>query len=148
MRALRTSVWGSPNDPPLTVIARQCDVSIPVEEVAPEHWEVGFFLISDIFDVPDDTSLERATYLGAERASQRQREERDMAMAYFWYVTILRRINAGGTMQAAEAAPLSRADLEVVLRQVASHPNYRSQRIIMLDADGAEVTLEDGKIDA
>lgn len=146
MKVLRCSIYESPTAPPLTIVTRACDLHEPVEVAARdlETMHPGTFIVVDIFDVEPavyDSEL-ASVHAGMQRLkdSVRALDERNMAVSYYWNAMHLKITSREGALANPNRAPLSKAQLEVVMRQLVRHPNYQAQHIFMISKDGDVVT--------
>lgn len=135
---------------PITVVMRDIDM-----KVKPEYFEAenmsgmgdGAFIITDIFDIPDDSDIEAATLI----AILRQREisgldEANMAVLYYYDADAFDRLKPGGVLTTSRPSPLSREQIEYVLLRLRDHPNYKGYTISCHDREFNLITLRDGKI--
>lgn len=106
----------------------------------------GTLVVHDIFEMSDDTDIGEATLEGMRRLQERAELERDMALSYHWNGEYLRRVNEGGLLMNDQPAPIPAEDYRGVLAQLADHPNYKHQRIVVVTEDGTILEMLDGEI--
>ena len=146
-RILRASMYPPGGDPPVTIVLREVDLTMPIEEAAKLNDEMpGGFVITDIFELPGNPSIEQATFKAIELANAAQEREQDMALTYYYEASYLRNVAPGGVLAMTQPAPLSVEDLAVPLRQLANHPEYRNHTIVGISMDGKIVELRNGKV--
>lgn len=146
MKALRVTHW-APDLDPVTIIAREDALKVSIEAMAETQRIAGVFTIIDFFEVEDDGDAEGAAAIGAKRAAERFKVERNMAMLFYFDAETLARVNPGGVLTATLPAPLSKDDIVATLLQLAAHPNYhRSQSVLAISEDHEIVMLRGGEI--
>lgn len=144
MRYLRSSIYASPVDPPVTTVAGEDGMTDTLESIRHSLLEPGLLIIHEIFEASD--SLEAATVEAARRQQANAEQEAHQAMLYYWTVSQWHLVTAGGTLLMDKPAPLSREEIEVVFAQLAQHPDYRGIHIISHTRTGEMVELVNGKI--
>jgi hypothetical protein len=145
MRALRSSLYVSAYDPPLTTVILESDVIDTLESIATNLPPLEALIVTDIFDSADD--IAQATVEAELRRRTNAEQEAHMAMLYYWTVQTWQRIPAGGAIGMPKRAPLSREEIEVVFARLAQHPEYKNFTIIAFSRDGQPVMLANGKIE-
>lgn len=144
MRILRYTMY-SPDLQPVSPIVRDIDMTVLLEEAA--YLQPGMFAIIDIFEMPDNSTLEQCIAGGLERMHERIDDERNMAMHYYWHAQQLMFAISTGVIANTRPAPLTADQLKVSLEQLATHPDYRRQTIRSIADDGTFVVLADGRVD-
>lgn len=147
MKVIRSTMYPPDINAPVTIIASQRSLRVPVEQAAAEMEQPGVFVVSDIFGMPDSADEVKVSMEGARRERAAANAERNMAISYYWNAAQLARMAEGGVLANPRPAPLSAKQIEVVLRQLAKHPSYRKQMIACVAKDLKLVRLEtDGTI--
>lgn len=153
-KVIRTSLYRDPYDnTPITIVSRAIDLRKPAEEVAREmeRSSPGVFVVSEVFEVDEATyadplKVPLAAVRRLKECSPRLQGELDMAMCYYWNANALKVTTDHGMISATKPAPLTRDQLQTVLRQIARHPEYKHQNVIQFTHEGEPVRLVDGKI--
>lgn len=146
MKVLRSTMYPPSIDEPITIVAAAPSLKVSVEEAAAGMEQPGMFVVSDIFELPDDTQEPRLSVEGMKRQMTCSEDERNMAICYYWNAAQLARMNPGGGLANPSPAPLSVKQLEVVLRQLSKHPNYQKQTVICVSKDRRVVQILGGTI--
>jgi hypothetical protein len=150
MRVLRATMYPPPSvGLPLTTVMRACDLNCPLAEavagaIAP--LDPPAFVATEIFDVPEDTSIESATFEAKRRLDERLDRECNQALAFYWYARALTRCADNGLVSATAPAPLDANELAEVAAALAKHPAYRRQTLVQIAEDGRVVRLTEGKV--
>jgi hypothetical protein len=137
MRVLRTTMYASPDDP-MTGVVRENDLTDTLESFIQSHNKPDVFVAFEIVTLPDGTSHEEAVYAACEHIDPER--ERNMAILYFWVVGHLPLLSGQGLISTKDASPLTAEEIARVVDQIVVHPTYQSQRIIVHDETGEEVT--------
>lgn len=158
MKVLRATMWPPPadngppsaKDGPVTMVMRDSDMTLPLEDVA-RHVsaplvEGAAFIVLEVFTAPDGTSIETVTLEGQRRARKRAASEKNMAIAFYYYVGWLPRMNPGGVVTATKPAPLEADDLATVAEQLARQTVYQGQTVLQIAKDGRLVWLRAGTV--
>lgn len=156
MRVLRLSMWAAPDAPPMSTVMRDCDLRMSIEDTIKAMTEEppasvierpvdnpvfeSVFFVYETFDM-QNTEIEAATVEAKRRLAKREVEERNMAVLYFYNIQALKIVQAGGVLINPKPAPLNANDIEMALSQVASHPNYRGQKVVTNSYEGVVVEL-------
>lgn len=144
-RALRITHWPHPDMPTLMALM-ESDMKVSAEEAVDQMLATGQgFFTYEIFDVDDD-DIAAATIAAAQRVQAVERDERNMAIAYQWYVNWLPQMAEGGTIAGTEPAPLTREQVAWVLRSAAHHPAYRRQNFRVPLEDGTTIEMKNGEV--
>lgn len=145
-RALRITHWPHP-DMPTMVCMLEGDMKVSAEQAVEEmlHAGHGFFTYA-IFDVEDGADIPEVTLAAVNEAKGTENDERNMAIAYQWYVNWLSRLSPGGTIAGTEPAPLSREQVAWVLRSVAQSPVYDHQNFHVPLEDGTFIEMKRGEV--
>jgi hypothetical protein len=80
------------------------------------------------------------------RFEARADREQNQAIMFFWNGGTLRRLTPGGMLMPTLPAPLTADELEPVMVQLASHPDYRSQTVGAFSEDGVGLLMKDGRV--
>lgn len=147
MKALRMTFF-SPELDPVTTVVLEDSLTKEIKEAAREIEEsaAGAFVITDIFNVPDGSDLVYTGLTAQQRASDRIERERDMALTYYYDAGQFGMLGVGGTLTMTRPAPLSAAELEVPLRQLARHPLYRDFIVMAISEDARLIRMQRGEI--
>lgn len=147
MRVLRSSLYDSPAEPPMTTVVRDSDTRDTLESHRvdllhkfTEHWA-----IYDIFDMADG-GIEDATLEAIKRQAANAEQEGHQAMLYYWTVMTWERVTPGGTIFMDKPAPLSREEVVEVFEHLARRPDYENYHVVTHARDGEPVTLTNGQI--
>jgi hypothetical protein len=147
MKAIRSALWSRGTEAPGTmVVMRECDMAVPVEEIAEEHTIPDTLVTRDIFEVPDDLSLEDTIDIAVKRFANTERREQNQAVAFQYWAALLPMMKAGGAIIADRPAPMESDHLVWVLKQLANHPDYNGCTITSTAEDGTIVTLSNGNV--
>lgn len=147
MRALRTSIFPEPGPAPLTTVVAEGDLKISAEKAAEAHrtFEPGVFVITDIFDVPDDADHTACAALAMERIDRER--EANMSILYYYDAEALRVVREDGGVTSTKPAPLSVEEVTTVFEQLAYHPSYKGQSVQTMAEDGTTmVSLSHGHV--
>lgn len=144
MRVLRATMW-TPELEPISMVMREVDLGVPLDEAAEEQRILpGGFVCMDIFEVDDDADIMEATMEATRRQQEVIQREHDQALLYYWDASKFGQLAAGGVLTGTLPCPLSAAEIEIVLIQLAAHPEYRGQTIIAIAEDHTVVMMKDG----
>jgi hypothetical protein len=150
MRVLRATMYPSPNvGARLTTVIRECDLNCPLAEAvadATAPLDPPAFIATEIFAVPEDTSIEAATLEAKRRLGERLDRECNQAIGFFYYAQALTRCAANGVVSATAPAPLDADELAEIAAALAKHPAYRRQTVVQIAEDGRVVRLTAGKV--
>lgn len=142
MKYLRLTHWPT-IDGPTTMVLGEDSMTVPPLEAVEGMLNAGLgFFTYEVFDT-DATSIVEATIEAQRRVGD---DDRNMAIAYIYYVQALGRLTPGGTMASTEAPPLSREQVAWVLRSVAHDEAYQDQRFIIPMSDGTTIEMEKGEV--
>lgn len=148
MRALRTSLFADPGPPLMTTVVFEQDLKIAVEAAAQAHvaMDPEVFVITDIFDVPDDVAADmvRLTAHAMDRIDPLV--ESNMAILFFHTVMVFPAVKQGGVVGSKKVAPFSVERVKVVFEQLACHPKYDGQVVVVQAEDGSTVSLSNGHV--
>lgn len=147
MRALRSSLYANPYEPPVTTVLLESDAADTLESGTHRVRVPGGLVIHEIFETSAD-DIETATLEAIKRQLANGEQEAHQAMLFYWSVLTWQRVTPGGTILMDKPAPLSREEIAEVFEQLAQHPEYESYRIISHTRDGKPVLLANGKIGA
>lgn len=144
MRYLRSSIYATAYEPPVTTVAPEDTMVDTLESVRLQLLQPGLLIIHEIFE--SDGDLERATLEAMRRQQANAEQELHQAMLYHWTVSQWGPVRAHGTLDMDKPAPLSREEIVVVFDQLRQHPDYNHRTIIGTDRSGARVRMVDGEI--
>ena len=144
MKILRATMY-SPDLEPYTVVLQETYLLVPIEEAIESSVMPGCFTVTDVFEVADSMNLLEATLESTRRLETRAERERNMAMLYYWDAAQFAHLNPGGVLTSTRPAPLSVKEVEITLKQLAQHPEYRNQTILCITEVGELVLMRDGK---
>lgn len=145
MRVLRSSLFASMSQPPLTTVVRDCDVRDSLESIAISSRQPGCLITHDIFDVPRSTSIQASTRLAMLRMDKRL--EQNMAVLFFWTLRQLRVLRSGGTVMMDKRAPLLVEDIRYVFDQLRQEKSYDDFTIVAFAQDGEMVRIKEGQVE-
>lgn len=148
MKILRTSMFRSHAEPPFTLVVREADLAVPIEECANAPNPLrGAFTAQEIFEMPGEPSLVEATVEAHRRQQARALVESNMALLYEWDGAALAKVTKGGVLMGTLPAPLTVEEISTVFIQLLAHPNYDGHRIVAIAKTGEVVTLTpDGEV--
>lgn len=149
MRLLRTTLYFDPAaERFVTTVLRECDLTDTLESARVRYLTPGALIVSEIFEMEGEPSVEEATVVGAQRHTERLGRERDQAVLYYWLIFQWERLRPGSVILMDRPAPLSREEMAVVLEQLAMHPGYKQFRIVGVDQTEQVISLNrEGKIE-
>lgn len=131
---------------PTMVCMLESDMKVPAAQAVEEMLHAGHgFFTYEIFDI-DSEDIPTVTMEALNRTKGVENDERNMAIAYQWYVNWLSRLTPGGTIAGTEPAPLSREQLAWVLRSVAQSPLYDHQSFHVPLEDGTFIEMKNGEV--
>jgi hypothetical protein len=140
MRILRSvMVTPMPELERMMVVVRDVDMAVPLEEINATG-EFGFVL-EEIFEMPDDTSILNAT-IEAERRTNPE-DERNMAILYYWTHMHFVMLKPGGIVMSTQPAPLSEEQIRYVWGMLASLTDYEGYNFKTITKDGRSVTFKE-----
>lgn len=141
MKVMRTTIWRPDMTEGPTMVVRQSDMTVPLEEFGGGE---GLFVFEDIFEVPGEPDTVACTMLAMGRRSPESiLRERNMAMLYYWTFAQFRILAPGGVMQSTEPAPLTEAEIRKVFRQLVNLPEYRGYTLATFAEDGTPVRVKE-----
>lgn len=151
-KAVRITMYAPHDLSPTTVVIMERDIDngMTVAELCDHHARVampGTFCVFDTFETEDD--MVRASIHAGERI--RPEDERNMAISYYYNAAMLRQVADGGVLTNPAPAPLTVEDITAVLKALAFHPNYSSDKTIQcFTALGGHqlVELRNGEVSA
>lgn len=145
MKILRSTMFTDDAGPPMTVVLREIDVKVWQEATTIKPLP-GACIVNEVFDMPGTPSIEQAVAEAGKRTKAREIRDRNIAMLYHWDGGALARVNPGGVLSGTQPAPLDEEDIKSVLIQLAQHPNYKGQTVLVISSDGNVVRMKDGKV--
>jgi hypothetical protein len=142
---VRLTHWDHP-DKAMTVATTENDLKVTVVEAIEGMLDArhGFFTY-ETFDAPVDDII-TATAECVRRAEEAREDERNMAIAYFWYANALRVTRPEGCVISNKPAPLTREQMAWVFRSLAYHENYKGQDIYVPLQDGTAIEMKKGEV--
>jgi hypothetical protein len=142
---VRLTHWPHP-DAPMTVATTENDLTVtPVEMIERMLAAREGFFTHEMFEAPvDDIVL--AGVECARRAEAAYDDERNMAIAYFWYANTCRMVHPDGQIISDKPAPLTREQVAWVFRSLAHHPYYKGQRVHVPLPDGTFIEMKEGEV--
>jgi hypothetical protein len=142
---VRLTHWPHSNMP-VTVATTENDLTVTPVEMIEGMLDVGEgFFTHEMFEAPvDDIVL--AGVECARRAEAAYDDERNMAIAYYWYASTCRVVQPDGQVISDKPAPLTREQVAWVFRSLARHPNYKGQRIHVPLQDGTSIEMRKGEV--
>jgi len=146
VRILRVTRYSSPESRATTIV-REHDITVSIEEAIKQLTapSVGF-IVSEVFEMAGAPSIEEAAFEAEKRRRLGAFDEDNQAICYYWSVMQLRLLKGDGLLGMKDPSPLSVAQLEVVLRQIAQHANYQRQTIVAIASDARIVKMRGGEI--
>ena len=151
MLVLRSTMYPPPGtgNGPITTVLRETDLNCPLAEAIARMTaplDLPLWVVADTFVVPPGTSIESATFEAQRRAGERYEDEKNMAIAFYWYLGALLRTVDAGVVSATLPAPLDADALRGVAVALAKQPAYRRQTLIQIACDGRIVRLANGEV--
>lgn len=145
MNALRVTHWPHP-DMPTTLVLLESDMKLSPLEAVEDMLDArhGFFTY-EVFEVDED-DIVAATMEAVQRAEGAYDDERNMAIAYLYYVQTIRILAENGLLAGTLPAPLSREQMAWVLRSLAKHENYKGQSVQVPLEDGTTIEMKEGEV--
>jgi hypothetical protein len=142
---IRLTHWQHP-DAATTVATTSKDLKVTPVEMIEEMLDArhGFFT-HEMFDAPVDDII-TATAECVRRAEEAHEDERNMAIAYFWYASALRVTRPEGRVISDKPAPLTREQMAWVFRSLAYHEHYKGQDIYVPLQDGTAIEMKAGEV--
>jgi hypothetical protein len=142
---VRLTHWDNP-DMATTVATTERDLGVTPVEMIEQMLDarLGFFT-HEMFDAPVDDII-TATAECVRRAEEVHEDERNMAIAYFWYANALRMTHPDGRVISNKPAPLTRERMAWVFRSLAYHENYKGQGIHVPLQDGTFIEMREGEV--
>lgn len=145
MRVVRVSCYG-PMEGPLTMVMRESDLQVTIEEFVERTFTPGAFVAHEVFEVDPAPSILEATVEAGKRMTARYNTERDMALLYHWDGEALAKVLPEGVVAATKAAPLTNEEVECVLLQLAKHPLYKNQKVVVISKTNDVISMQSGKV--
>ena len=146
MRVLRASMYSPNGGDPVTTVSPEASLRLPIEEVAREVKTGDIFVTTEVFEMDGDGTTDafllKANIEAERRRQARDRRERDMAIAYYYWTATLRIASPRGVITSPKPAPLSATEIEEVFALVRRHTNYKAQSIIAFAEDGTACRLD------
>lgn len=141
MKVIRATVYPPDSLSPATVVMRQCDAAVPLEEIGED--EDGF-VITDIFEVPDEQSFGKTVLDAMERVNLD--DERNQAIMYYWLLGQFNIFADGAFILSDIPAPLTVEQIQYVHRALKRHTAYRGFTFSTFAKDGTPVeTTKEGQ---
>ena len=147
MRMNRITIFTGMNEPTIQTFVEATSELPHVPLFESRRLETpGVLLVTDTFDVPDGLSEPELAKALIDRAEDRKLRENDMSVLYFYYADTLRHLKDSGILAPKRPAPLTVEEIEPTLRQLAKHPAYKHQTVMVISEDGILVTMKDGEM--
>jgi hypothetical protein len=137
MKVMRVSTYPPDSLEPITIVMRQCDAAMPLEEIALDEFGFSFM---DIFEMDGEPGIPEATFEAARRAEGNFDDERNMAIMYYWLWGQFRILKPGAIVLSDRPAPLSVEQIHYVHRQLRRLPDYDGYTFTTFAQDGTPVT--------
>ena len=148
MKVLRATVFPRPvkGSFPLTTVVRDIDMTESLEAIRDyaEALDRTSLVVSDLFELPDDTDIVAAT-LAAERRVRKD-VERNMATLFHWDAMTLEVTRPTSVISPTLPAPLGEEDAGVTLEALAEHPGYKGHAVVVICEDWTILAMRHGKI--
>lgn len=145
MRVLRASMYPPNGGDPVTTVAPEASLRMSIEEAAQAIKVGDIFVTTDVFEVDGDDVTDafvlRVSIEAEQRRQVRDRRERDMAVAYYYWTAMFQLTSASGIIASPRPAPLSTAEIEEVFALVRRHSDYKAQSIVVVAEDGTVCRL-------
>jgi hypothetical protein len=143
MRVVRVTAWDPDLTPAMTMVMRDRDLKVSVEEAAKPA--PGVFQTHEIFEM-DSGSIQEATLEAGERMDEENHQrEQNMAMLYYYnlFGPEFNIVEPGGVLTQSIPSPLSVAQIRAVFAQIKIHPRWQEKpvRMIALSEDRKLVYL-------
>ncbi len=146
MRVLRQTHW-PPRGGPLTTTVTEADLRVTLEEAVEtaRRSTPGGFVTDEVFEMPDVSDREAVYREAARRFDARRARESDMALTYHSMASGLRPSGPGALLSQTRPMPLDEAEARLVLAQLAVHPDYRGQVVVVIARGWKILGLAEGK---
>lgn len=156
-------MWAAPNQPPITTVMRDRDLKLGIEGTIEDLFKTppgpsaierpiedevfdAVFFVYEVFDM-QNADMPAATIEAKRRLDKRALEEQNMAVLYYYNAQALVPVNDDGHLINPRPAPLRADDIDMTLKQLAKHPNYKpGQTIHCTSHDGIDVTMKAGEV--
>jgi hypothetical protein len=151
MKVLRVTPMPDPHSFDLTMVVPEDSVDGSLEDsvedaITTQAKDSRIFVYWEILDLPGGLVGQSLSTVQVVAAEDRRRIS-DMAILYYWAVGMFRLMNRGGVLGVKDPAPLTPGDVELVLKQLASHPDRNDVTVVVPSADGGVVMLDrDGTV--
>jgi hypothetical protein len=145
MRVLRASAY-SVDGVHVTTVTPEDALTDTLESACWRMMQDGLLVVTDIFEVDDGMPIEEITVEAVQRMAERGDLERHMALSYHWNASKLQTVSAAGFLGNPGRAPIPADDYRVVLEQLARHPNYEHQMVVVHSLDDVVLMMRDGEI--
>jgi hypothetical protein len=132
MKILRATTY-PPDLNPMTIVVRECDVTVPLEEVGGE--EFGF-LVTDIFSLDGKPNIAHATMIAGNRQGACKDTERNQAILFYWTLAQFKLLKDGGKVLSDKPMPLTAEQIRYVWKQLAKLEQYRDFDFLAIPSDG------------
>lgn len=143
MRFARVSNFYGMHVPPVSIVVGEDALRTTLEDMLHQLAAHPGFVTWEIFEDPRD--LVETIQDAMERMDDAR--EQNMATLYFYDVMMLSRCAPHGLISTTQPSPLDRESIELTLGQIALHPQYKHQTIVVHDVDGNPVTMTRGEIE-
>lgn len=145
---LRLTNWIDPTQPTMTVVVDGQDLKSedPFDAVE-SYLDKGFFVTYEVFEGERSAAgFAEATMHGAQRATEEDQRERNMAVGYYWYADALAITEPNGVVASTRPVPFPREDMAWVMRSLSRHENYKGQTVTVPLQDGTMITMRKGEV--
>lgn len=146
MKMIRITIFAKMNQPTVQTFAEVLCENDDAVDALRRLEQPGALVVTDEFEVADDLSDGDLAKALVDRAAERELREADMSVLYFYHADYLPKIKEGGIVAPMRPAPLAVGEIEPTLSQLAKHPAYRHQTIMVISEDGILVTMKDGEM--
>lgn len=152
MRILRCTMIAPGGLDKVTTVMRESDLKASIENCIKEitTFEQGkriSLVVTEVWTMDDNTTIEAATLEGKRRMDERAEEEDSMGCFFYWNGEQLKRVTPYGVLANPAPAPLRADDLEYCLKRCAALPWYQHQKMICFSGpDNKALTMQDGEV--
>lgn len=146
MQFLRVTMWESPLKHTTAVVSPDDFIHATVDEFIHATMPPGAFYTKELFECDALETDPRVMVKAMRLFDENIKDERNMAIMFFYDVEMLAHVKSHGVLAASEIAPLTAEQVSAVLEQFARHPRYEHQTRVIPTKDGFIVTMRDGAV--
>lgn len=147
MRVLRITSYGGIAEPPMTMVVREPDITVPLEEAQQiMDQPPDMFIITEIFEADDSLDLAGAAAEAILRYDTFAHDERNMSVLYWWMTRYFPLMANEGVIGTQRPSPLSADACALVFRALAQRSDYRSFKLLTHTEEGDIVEYRSGQV--